>query len=173
MKRLGFVFVMTVVAVLPVSMLAQSPAATKPATPPAKPAAQAPAAAGGVTTIELTANDMMKFDKVALTAKPGEKVKVVLKNIGTMPKMAMAHNFVLLKVGTDATKFANESVMAAATEYIPASMKAAVVAHTSMAGPAETVEVTFDVPKAPGAYPFLCSFAGHFAAGMKGTLTVK
>ena len=39
--------------------------------------------------------------------------------------------------------------------------------------PGETVEVTFDAPKAPGVYTFICTFPGHFLAGMKGTLTVK
>ena len=170
MKRVGFVLVMMCVAAMPVSMLAQGAAATKPAAPAG---AKAAADAGGVRTIELTANDQMKYDKVALTAKPGEKIKVVLKNGGTMPKMAMAHNFVLLKAGTDPQKFANESMMAAATDYIPASMKASVIANTKTLGPGETAEVTIDVLKAPGVYPFLCSFAGHFAAGMKGTLTVK
>jgi azurin len=48
-----------------------------------------------------------------------------------------------------------------------------VIAHTGLAGAGETVEVTFKVPAAAGEYPFLCSFPGHFQAGMKGTLAVK
>jgi azurin len=47
-----------------------------------------------------------------------------------------------------------------------------VIAHTGLVGPGETVEVTFKAPAA-GTYTFLCSFPGHFAAGMKGTLVVK
>ena len=39
--------------------------------------------------------------------------------------------------------------------------------------PGETAEVTFKVPAAPGSYTFLCSFPGHFVAGMKGLLVVK
>ena len=35
------------------------------------------------------------------------------------------------------------------------------------------MQVTFIVPEVPGEYPFLCTFAGHYQAGMKGTLTVK
>ena len=42
-----------------------------------------------------------------------------------------------------------------------------------VAGAGETVEVTFKVPAAAGDYTYLCSFPGHFQAGMKGTLTVK
>ena len=42
-----------------------------------------------------------------------------------------------------------------------------------MAGPGETVDVTFKVPAKAGSYPFTCTFPGHSAAGMKGTLVVK
>ena len=43
----------------------------------------------------------------------------------------------------------------------------------ALAGGGETVEVTFRAPTAPGTYTFLCSFPGHFAAGMRGTLVIK
>ena len=39
--------------------------------------------------------------------------------------------------------------------------------------PGERVQVTFTVPETPGDYPFLCTFAGHYQAGMKGTLIVR
>ena len=42
-----------------------------------------------------------------------------------------------------------------------------------LAGAGETVEVTFKVPAAAGEYPYICSFPGHFQAGMKGMLSVK
>ena len=38
---------------------------------------------------------------------------------------------------------------------------------------APMVEVTFDAPKAPGKYDFVCSFPGHYLAGMRGVLVVK
>jgi azurin len=84
----------------------------------------------------------------------------------------MAHNFVLLKKGTDAKAFADQAMKAQATGYIAAALKAQVLASTGLAGPGETVQVTFKVPTAPGKYEFICSFPGHFAAGMKGTLIV-
>jgi len=52
-------------------------------------------------------------------------------------------------------------------------MKAEVVASTPLAGPGETVDITFKVPAAAGTYPFMCTFPGHFTAGMKGNLVVK
>lgn len=123
--------------------------------------------------IDLTGNDQMQFSVTALTARPGEVITVRLRSIGKMPKIAMAHNFVLLAAGTDATAFANAAATSPTTGYIPPSMKAKVLAHTALAGAGETVQVTFKVPAKPGKYTYLCSFPGHFVAGMKGVLTVK
>lgn len=145
--------------------------ATGAAAKPAAPAAKKAGAAG--RTIELTGGDDMKFNVTAISAKPGETLHVVLKNVGTVPKIAMAHNFVALKAGVDAAKFAQDAMTARDTEYVPAARKADVLASTKLAGPGETVEVTFKAPAKAGVYPYLCSFPGHFAAGMKGELTVK
>ena len=123
-------------------------------------------------TITIAAGDDMKFDTTTIQAKPGEQLRIRLTVKGKMPKMVMAHNVVVLTLGTDAAKFAAAGVQAAKTDYIAPAMKAQVLANTPMAGPGETVEVTFKVPAAPGKYDFICSFAGHFAAGMKGTLVV-
>jgi len=124
-------------------------------------------------TVELTASDTMKYDKAEITAKPGETLHIVLKNVGTMPKLVAAHNFVVLKAGTDQAEFTKAAFNARETDFIPPSMKTAVIAHTGLAGPGETVETTFTVPAKAGNYPYLCSFSGHFALGMKGTLVVK
>jgi azurin len=132
----------------------------------------APTKAGAARTIDITGGDNMQFNLKTITAKPGETIRVQLKNVGTMPKIAMAHNFVVLKPTVKPDEFANAAMMARDTDFIPAAKKADIVANTSLAGPGETVEITFKVPAA-GSYPFLCSFAGHFAAGMKGTLEVK
>jgi azurin len=146
-------------------------AADKPA--PAPKAAAKATKAGAGRVIEITAADDMKFNVATITAKPGEQVTVRLKNIGKMPKIAMGHNFVLVKPTTKLTDFANAAMMAQATAYIPAEMKGEVLASTAVTGPDETVEITFKVPAKAGSYPFLCTFPGHFAAGMKGTLEVK
>jgi len=123
--------------------------------------------------VDITGNDQMKFNVTSITAKPGELLHVRLKSVGTLPKIAMAHNFVLLAKGTDAAAFTNASATASATGYIPAQFKAKVLASTALIGPGETVEVTFKAPAAPGQYTYLCSFPGHFVAGMKGVLIVK
>ena len=129
--------------------------------------------AQGPRVVEIEGNDMMKFSLASIAAKPGEQLTVRLKVVGKMPKMAMAHNFVLLTAAANAATFANAAVMASATGYIPAARKGEVLASTALAGAGETVEVTFRAPTAPGTYTFLCSFPGHFAAGMRGTLVIK
>ena len=136
-------------------------------------AIQAPAkkAAAG-RLIEITGDDAMKFNVTTITAKPGERLTVKLTNIGKMPKMASAHNFVLLAKGTDLQAFTTEAVMAGTTEYIPAKFKAQVLASTKLAGPGESFEVSFAAPTAPGMYQYICSFPGHYAM-MKGMLEVK
>ena len=135
--------------------------------------AKAPLKAGAARTVELTASDAMKYDKAEITAKPGETLHIVLKNTGTMPKLVAAHNFVLLKAGSDSAAFATAAFNARETDFIPPSLKTSVIANTTLAGPGETVETTVKVPAKAGSYPYLCSFAGHFALGMKGTLVVK
>jgi azurin len=52
-------------------------------------------------------------------------------------------------------------------------MKDKILAYTPLAGGGDTVEVTFAAPTKPGSYTYLCTFPGHFAMGMKGTLVVK
>ena len=133
----------------------------------------APALAQAPRTIEIKGTDDMKFSVTSITAKPGEQLRIVLTTVGSMPKMVMAHNWILLKLGADEAAFINASALARQTDFIAPAQKANVIASTKLAGAGEKVEVTFTVPKEAGKYPFVCSFPGHWAAGMKGVLTVK
>jgi len=159
--------------------LMSSPAAGSPAessqNKPAAAGAQTKAGktASSVRTVELTGGDDMKYSVTSIPAKPGETLRIRLASKGTLPKVAMAHNVVVLKLGAKQLEFANAAAMARATDFIPPDMKDQVLAASTLAGPGETVEVTFKVPTAPGSYPYLCTFPGHFAAGMRGTLVVK
>ena len=152
--------------------LVPGPQAAPPKAAPKAPAAKAAAVKAG-RTIELTGGDDMKFNLTTIEAKPGETLRIVLKSIGTIPKIAMGHNVVVLKLGADATEYIKASMNARETDFVPPDLKAQVVAATKLAGPGETVEVTFKVPAKAGSYPFMCTFPGHYAAGMKGDLVVK
>lgn len=135
-------------------------------------AAAAPSPASG-RAVEITANDTMKFSITEIHAKPGEPLSVTLKNVGTTPKFSMGHNWILLKTGTNLEAFTTEAMTAAATDYVPASQKEQIIAHTKLLGPKESDTATFNAPAAPGRYPFLCSFPGHYQVGMKGELIVE
>lgn len=135
----------------------------------AAPAQDQPAATAAAP-IEITANDQMQFSTKAIEVPAGSQVTVILKNIGTMPKENMAHNFTLLKPGTVVADFATKAMAAKATDYIPAG-DPSVIAHTKLLGPGESDTLKFTAPPA-GQYPFLCTFPGHFAL-MQGTLTSK
>ena len=126
-----------------------------------------------VRTIQIVGTDDMKYSVTTITAKPGETIQVRLTSKGKIPKVAMAHNFVLLKTGTNIEKLLADGAAHRATDFIAPASASAVIAKTGMAGPGETVQVTLKVPEKPGRYPYLCTFSGHYQAGMKGTLVVK
>lgn len=151
------------------STLAQT---AKPVATSGKPAAgQATKAAP--RTIDIIGNDEMKYSVTTITARPGELIRIRLISRGTMPKVAMAHNVVVLKPGLDLNKFLTVGAPHRATDFIAPEMQNMVIAQTPFAGPGEAVQVVFTVPAKPGRYPYLCTFAGHFQAGMQGVLIVK
>lgn len=124
-------------------------------------------------TVQVTASDQMKFSVTEITAAPGERIRIVLRAFGKVPKVAMAHNVVVLKNGTDVDAFIKASNMARDTGFIAAAFSKQIIAATALAGAGETVQVTFTVPAARGRYDFVCSFPGHYATGMRGVLVVK
>lgn len=152
--------------------LTLSPALTLAQAPKAAAKAAPKAAAGAVKTFNLTGTDQMKFAPAVIRVKAGDKVKVNLKAVSAMPKMAMAHNFVLLKAGVDAASVAAAGSTARDTNYISPKSKAQIIAATALAGGGETVSVEFTAPAA-GKYTFICTFPAHFQGGMVGQLIVE
>lgn len=134
--------------------------------------ASSTAAAAAPKEVVIEGDDSMKFSITEIQVKRGETVKIILKNVGKMPKETMGHNFVLLALRTDVTEFTLASANEEKNEYIAPSFKSKVLAHTKLIGPGETAEVTFTAPKNSGQYDFVCSFPGHAVAGMKGKLIV-
>jgi azurin len=135
-------------------------------------AAEPPARAITITVAD-PVDGKMTFTPSQITAKPGERLRITLLSQTTMPKLVMGHNFVLLKLGVDPKAFTDEAMSARDMDFIPAKRKADIITHTAILGPGEKEQVTFTVPKVAGKYPYVCSFAGHFAAGMSGALLVK
>jgi azurin len=122
--------------------------------------------------ITINADDKMKYDLTAFDAKPGQKISVTLKNVGTTPKYSMGHNFVVLDRNVNVQAFLDAASMNASHDYVPPDAKG-VIAHVKLLGPGESDTVTFNAPYIPGDYPFFCSFPGHYSQGTKGIMTVK
>ncbi|MCF6350009.1 MAG: azurin [Flavobacteriaceae bacterium] len=121
-----------------------------------------------VVELHLSSDDAMKFDKTELRVKEGQKVTLTLVHTGKIAKDLMGHNFVLLEQGTDLAKFAEKTMAAKETDYIPSE---GVIAHTGLIGGGETTTITFVAP-AKGTYDFICSFPGHYGV-MKGKFIVE
>lgn len=122
-------------------------------------------------TFEVTGNDQMKFGLETIEVKAGEQVKIIFRNVGTVPKEAMGHNIVFLNKGVDVEAFAGKAASAKETDYIPTSEQSAILAYSKLLGPSETDTVIFTAPEA-GEYDYICSFPGHYY-NMKGKLISK
>ena len=126
--------------------------------------------------VTIQADDKMRYDVTAFEVKPGQKVSVTLKNVGTTPKFSMGHNFVVLdrtiNPGNVQASFLDKASTEASHDYVPPDAKE-VLAHTKLLGPGESETVTFNAPYIPGEYLYLCSFPGHYSQGTKGFMTVK
>jgi uncharacterized cupredoxin-like copper-binding protein len=112
-------------------------------------------------TVEVRAGDDLHFQPDQLQAKVGETVTFRLVNVAKIP-----HDLVL---GDEAAQTAHEKEMRSMGSG--ASMDMGGDTNAIHAGPGETKELTWTFSKA-GTTLFGCHEAGHYAAGMKGTLTV-
>ncbi len=123
--------------------------------------------------IVVTCNDSMQFDKKAIEVPVGKTIKLVLKNVGKAPKVAMGHNLVILKKDANLQEWAMKAMPAKDTEFIPSDedSQKKLLAHTKLLGPDEEDAITFTITEA-GEYEYFCSFPGHFAL-MKGKITAK
>lgn len=136
----------------------------------AAPAAMGQSPAGKV--VEILVGDNMRYVPSAIDAQPGQRVRVVLKAVGKI--QALAHNFVLLRKGTDPKPFVDRVTAAAGeTGVIPPAAADRVIVAAPLVKSGSTGEVTFEAPAEPGEYPFVCTFPGHFNLGMRGQLIVK
>lgn len=141
--------------------------------PAATTAPAANGAAGGAVSFEedSSANaGEFKFSNTAIEAPAGSKITLKFNN-KTDPGAAVSHNWVLVKPGTEDTVVNNGTAAGDAAGWLKAD-DPNVIAHTKLIKGGESDTINFDAPPA-GAYTYLCSFPGHYAGGMKGTLTIK
>ena len=132
------------------------------------------AANAGGCTIDLVADDMMKFDKQSVAVSSGcAEITINLKHAGKLPTQTMGHNVVISP--TPVFQMVAQEGMKAGLEndYVPPN-DPRVIANTKVVGGGESTSATFPGGKlkAGEAYTFYCSFPGHWAI-MKGDLVVE
>lgn len=140
---------------------------------PETPTQEEPAAVTEKEVVEvmIESNDQMQYDKKVIEVKAGTRVKLTLKNVGTMPIESMGHNWTLLDQGVDLVAYATAAIAAKDNGYQPADRYADPIIYTKILGPGESETIEFDAP-APGTYKYLCTFPGHYGT-MQGDFIVK
>ena len=122
------------------------------------------AGGGTPTTVEVSADPsgQLKFQPETLNATACQPITVSFKN-----PASLQHNWVLVTPGQE-----QAVADAAASKGGDATGVAGVIAMTSVltANGDETKEVP---AQQAGTYTYICTVPGHYAAGMKGTLTVE
>ena len=111
----------------------------------------------------------LSYEPASISARAGETLTIRYENVGEM-----THNIVVVKSEQDVPIIGEAAFQAAFTNnWIPtgADYATRMIAYTPLAGPKETVEVTFTVPP-PGEYPFICTYASHWTV-MRGRLSVR
>jgi len=111
----------------------------------------------------------LQFSPTALEVPAGSKVRLIFENPDVI-----VHNFLLLAPGSFEKIGAMADALAASPEgmakqYVPASDH--VLVASTLVPPKGKEELIFTAPKEPGAYPYVCTFPGHWRL-MKGVLTV-
>ncbi len=121
-------------------------------------------AAGGASTLEVgtDASGNLVFVPTSLTATADQPITVNFKN-----PAPVQHNFVLVEAGQE-----QAVADAAAAKNGDATGLPGVIATGGVLD--ANGSESFEVPaQAAGSIPYICTVPGHFAAGMKGTLTVE
>ncbi len=124
----------------------------------------------GVKVVEVsTIPERMLFtlDKFSVTA--GQPVKLIFTNPDVTP-----HNLVIVEPGASAAVGMAANEMARSPDglkqgFIPKSSK--ILHHTGMLEQDTSDVLRFKAPETPGAYPYICTFPGHWII-MKGVMTV-
>jgi plastocyanin len=111
----------------------------------------------------------LKYDKVEISAAPGQLIEVVFTNPDVMQ-----HNFVLGAPGSlNAIGEAGDKLAATpaglAQYYVPDMPQ--VLFSTKLLDPSQTVTFQFRAPATAGQYPYVCTFPAHWRT-MNGTLNV-
>ena len=159
MKTLFTLIVLSLLAVPPAwAHDNHAPASTKTAAPEQKPWGIAGTTQQVQRTVTLTMTDNMRFTPDRFEVKRGETLRLRVRNAGQL-----MHELV---IGTRAELEAHAGMMA---KHPGMEHDEPYMTHVA---PGKTGEIVWTFNRA-GEFEFACLIAGHFQAGMKGTITVR
>lgn len=117
---------------------------------------------GGPQTLNVAADAAaLKFQQETLTAAADQQINVVFQN-----PAQLQHNWVLAQPGQEQAVADAAAAKNGDPTGVPGTIAAGAILN---AGAQEEIQVP---PTPAGSYTYLCTVPGHFAAGMKGTLTL-
>lgn len=111
----------------------------------------------------------LAFDKTTLSIPASQLVHLTFNNVST----TFQHNWVLVAGGEEIAEQVNQAATAAGPRlnYIP-NDKSLILAFTKLIAQGTSETISFTTPEEAGQYSYLCTFPGHYLAGMKGVLAV-
>jgi azurin len=124
---------------------------------------------GSARAITIETAENLAYKTREIRAKRGEPIALTFVNPDVVP-----HNWVLVKPDTLSTVGTLADAMiadpeAVARHYVPKSDD--VIAYADITEPGKQQTIHFTAPDAPGRYPYLCTFPGHWKL-MNGVLLV-
>jgi azurin len=127
-------------------------------------------AEGNVTKLELGCKgDELAYDKTNLTAPAGTAIELLFTNRSHHHQ----HNWVLVNGGEEEAMAVYQAALAAGAQndWLPPDSPQ-ILTRTPLVESGKSATISFQAPAQAGDYAYLCTFPGHFLAGMKGTLTI-
>jgi len=119
------------------------------------------ATGGGSSALSVAADPAaLAYAQTTMQAPTGQALTVEFNN-----PSALDHNWVLVEPGQEQAV----ADAAAAKNGDPTGITGVIAGGKPIASASETINVE---AQAAGTYPYICTVPGHYAAGMKGTLTV-
>lgn len=135
-------------------------------------AASAFSAAQACETV-IEAGDDMKYNKAEINiSKSCKEYTITLKHMGTMPKAAMGHNFVIAESEDVGGVAADGAEAGIENDFIKAGDER-VIANIKLIGSGEEAAVKVDTDRfsSGSKYEFFCTFPGRLAV-MRGTVNL-
>lgn len=117
--------------------------------------------------------EQLRFDLTQIEVKSGQPVRIVFSNPDATP-----HNLVIARpgsageIGLASNEMAKDPEAMREGQFIPKDKIPLMLQRTRMLPPGGEETLRFEAPAAPGVYPYLCTFPGHWFV-MKGEMRVK